>query len=127
MAIKATPFSSSMAVSPGSILKDEIEFLGITQKELADRMGRPAQAISEIINGKKAVTPQTAIELEHVLGIKAHVWVNLEAGYRLTLVRNELSGREEAEDNPTRLDHEGEEAETSAANILTDEREDFQA
>ena len=86
-----------MPVSPGSILKDEIEFLGITQKELANRMGRPAQAINEIINGKKAVTPQTAIELEKVLGIKAHVWVNLEAGYRLALARNELATRETTE------------------------------
>ena len=89
MAIKAAPFSSRKPVSPGSILKDEIEFLGITQKELADRMGRPAQAISEIINGKKAVTPNTALELESVIGIKAHVWLNLESGYRLTVARNE--------------------------------------
>ena len=89
MAIKSTPFSSDMPVPPGGILKDEIDFLGITQKELADRMGRPIQAINEIINGKKAVTPETALELERVIGIKAQVWVNLESGYRLTLARNQ--------------------------------------
>ena len=89
MAIRATPFSSNTAVSPGSILKVEIDFLGITQKDLAARMGRPTQAISEIISGKKAVTPETALELESVLGIKAHVWVNLESGYRLTLARTQ--------------------------------------
>ncbi len=99
MAIKATAYSSSMPVSPGSILKDEIEFLDITQKELAARMGRPAQVVNEIINGKKAVTPQTAIELEKVLGIKAHIWVNLEAGYRLALARNELAASEAAADD----------------------------
>ena len=93
MAIKAEPFSSKVPVSPGSILKDEIEYLGITQKELANRMGRPTQAINEIINGKKAVTPETALELESVLGIKAHIWTNLEAGYRLALARSKLDSR----------------------------------
>ena len=78
-----------MPVSPGSVLKDEIEFLGMTQKELASRMGRPSQVISEIIGGKKAVTPEIALELESVLGVKAHIWTNLESGYRLTLARND--------------------------------------
>ena len=97
MAIKAEPFSSRMPVSPGSILKDEIEFLGITQKELANRMGRPAQAINEIMGGKKAITPETALELESVIGIKAHIWLSLESGYRLTLARNEEQAKLEAE------------------------------
>lgn len=97
MAIKATPYSSSMPVSPGSILKDEIEFLGITQKELADRMGRPVQVINEIIGTKKGITPETALELESVIGIKAHVWLNLESGYRLVLARNEEQAKLQSE------------------------------
>jgi HTH-type transcriptional regulator/antitoxin HigA len=112
MAIKATPFSSTMPVSPGSVLKDEIDFIGMTQKELADQMGRPAQAISEIVNGKKSVTPETALELEKVLGIEAHIWVNLEAGYRLTLARNREQAKIEAENEP------GQKEELAAANRI---------
>ena len=51
-------------------------------------LGRPAQAVNEIIKGKKAITPETAIGLEKVLGISAQFWTNLEANYRLTLARN---------------------------------------
>ncbi len=108
MAIKATPFSSDLPVPPGSVLKDEIDFRGITQKELANRMGRPQQAISEIVNGKKAVTAETALELERVLGIKAHIWVNLEAGYRLTLARNEENAKLKADLPLLKLFHVGE-------------------
>ena len=59
----------------------------MTQRELAARLGRPAQAINEIIRAKKAITPETAIGLEKVLGIDAQFWTNLESNYRLSLAR----------------------------------------
>ena len=67
---------------------EELEEVGMTQKELAVRLGRPPQAVNEIVRGKKAITPETALGLERVLGIPAAFWVNLEAGYRMTLARN---------------------------------------
>jgi addiction module HigA family antidote len=79
---------SDLAISPGEILEEEIGALGMTQKELASRLGRPAQVVNEIIRGKKAITHETAIELEKVTGITAHIWVNLESTYQLTLARN---------------------------------------
>ncbi len=60
----------------------------MTQRELAARMDRPPQAINEIINAKKVITPETAIGLEKVLGISATFWLNLEASYQLTVARN---------------------------------------
>ena len=51
----------------------------MTQKELAARLGRPAQAINEIIKAKKSITPETAIGLGKVLGIDPQFWTNLEA------------------------------------------------
>lgn len=60
----------------------------MTQRELAARMDRPPQAINEIINAKKAITPETAIGLENVLGVSATFWLNLEASYQLTVARN---------------------------------------
>ena len=59
----------------------------MTQKELAARLGRPAQAVNEIINAKKSITPETAIGLGMVLGIDPQFWTNLEGSYRLTLAR----------------------------------------
>ena len=61
----------------------------MTQKELATRLGRPPQVINEIINAKKAITPETALGLETALGISAGFWINLEADYQLTLARQQ--------------------------------------
>jgi addiction module HigA family antidote len=78
---------SDLAIPPGELLAEELEARGMTQKELADRTGRPEQKISEIINGKKSITHDTALELEKVLGVSADFWVNLEASYQLTRAR----------------------------------------
>jgi addiction module HigA family antidote len=84
---------SDLAIPPGELLAEELEARGMTQKELADRTGRPEQTISEIINAKKSITHDTALELEKALGISADFWVNLEASYQLTRAR--LREREE--------------------------------
>ena len=78
---------SDLAIPPGEVLAEEIEARGMTQRELAARLGRPPQVINEIIRGKKAITPDTAIGLCKVLGIEASFWVNLESDYQMTLAR----------------------------------------
>ena len=80
---------SDLPISPGSVLQEEIEARAITQKELARRMGRPPQVVNEIIKAKKSITPETALELEKVLGMPAQMWVNLESVYRMTRAKNE--------------------------------------
>ena len=79
---------SDMPIPPGKVLAEELEARGMTQRELAARLGRPAQAINESIKGKKAITAETALELEKALGIGAQFWMNLEVNYRITLARN---------------------------------------
>ena len=74
-----------VAIPPGEYLAEEIEARGISQKELARRMGRPVNAINEIINGKKIITAETALQLEAVMPeIPARFWLNLETDYQLT-------------------------------------------
>ncbi len=74
-----------VAIPPGEYLAEEIEARGISQKELAKRMKRPLNAINEIVNGKKAITAATALQLEEALpGIPARFWLNLETDYQLT-------------------------------------------
>jgi len=79
---------SDLAIPPGELIQEELDLIGMTQQELANRAGRPAQAINEMIHGKKIITHETAIQLEMVLGVPAHVWVNLESSYRMTLAKN---------------------------------------
>ncbi|MBI1920953.1 MAG: HigA family addiction module antidote protein [Geobacter sp.] len=75
------------AIAPGRILTRELEARGWTQKDLARIMGRPAQAINEIVKGIKQITPETALELAEAFGTSAEFWTNLEAQYRLALAR----------------------------------------
>ena len=74
---------SDLPIPPGEILEEEMEARGMTQKELAARLSRPAQVINEIIRGKKAITAETAIGLGKVLGIDAQFWMNLQAQFDL--------------------------------------------
>ena len=60
---------SDLPIPPGEVLEEELEARGMTQKELAVRLGTPA--ITEIIKGKKSITPDTAVMLEKALGIYA--------------------------------------------------------
>ena len=75
------------AIPPGEYLAEEIGARGISQKELARRMGRPLNPINEIINGKKAITAETALQLEEAMPeIPARFWLNLETDYQPTEV-----------------------------------------
>jgi HTH-type transcriptional regulator/antitoxin HigA len=78
---------SDMPIPPGETLRETLEAMGMSQAELARRMGRPPQAISEIVNAKKSITAQTALQLEDVLGVPAYIWIGLELDYQLTLAQ----------------------------------------
>ena len=78
---------SDLSIPPGEYLEEVIEELGISKNELARRMNRPAPKLSAIFKGDKAITPDTALQLEKVVGVPAHIWTGLEADYRLTLAR----------------------------------------
>lgn len=74
---------------PGETLQEILEERGMSQAELAERTGRPKKTINEIINGKAAITPETALQLERVLGIPASFWNHRERQYREALARIE--------------------------------------
>ena len=80
-------FYSDLAVPPGEYLAEVLEEKGISQAELARRMGRPIPAINEIVKGDKAITSETALQLEQVLGVPAHIWAGLESQYQLVKAR----------------------------------------
>jgi HTH-type transcriptional regulator/antitoxin HigA len=72
---------------PGATVAEMLEHLGMTQTELARRTGRPIKTINEIVKGKSAITPETALQLEKVLGVTASFWNNAEKLYRESLAR----------------------------------------
>ena len=87
MATNGTDAWGGLEVHPGYTLRQEIEARGLTQRGLATRMGRPEQVISDIVNGRKSITPSTATELERVLDIPAYFWVDLVRQHDLAIGR----------------------------------------
>lgn len=87
------PLISDYLVPPGHYVREALDAKYMTQGELAERMGRPSQAVSEIINAKKEITEETAFELEAVLGVPAHVWLSLEGTYRYGLQAKKRAGQ----------------------------------
>lgn len=75
--------------APGETLRELLDERGITQKDLAARMGRPAKTINEVVKGKAQITPETAVQLERALGLPAAFWNEREAHYRGYLARVE--------------------------------------
>jgi addiction module HigA family antidote len=82
MASQRNEYAPDRVSVPGETLAEIIEDRGISQAELAERLGRPKKTVNEIMRGKAAITPETAVQLEHVLGIPAAFWNNLEGNYR---------------------------------------------
>jgi HTH-type transcriptional regulator/antitoxin HigA len=74
---------------PGETLREILNERSISQADLASRMGRPQKTISEIMNGKASITPETALELELVLGVQAEFWIARERDYRTYIARRE--------------------------------------
>jgi addiction module HigA family antidote len=77
------------AIAPGLTLLETLEELGMSQAELAERTGRPLKTINEIAKGKTAITPETALQFEKVLGVPASFWNNLETQYREAIAAKE--------------------------------------
>ena len=69
---------------PGEFIKDELVDRDWTQGDLAEILGRPVQAVNEIVAGKKAITPETARGLGDAFGTGPEVWLNLENAFRLS-------------------------------------------
>ena len=69
---------------PGEMLLEEfLEPLGITQRELADRIHVPYQRVNELVNGRRGVTPSTALRLGRFFGMSPGFWMNLQRRWDL--------------------------------------------
>lgn len=75
---------------PGEILRDELDAREISMNQFAKALKVPTGRISQILAGKRSITPDTAIRLGHYLGTSAEVWMNLQTQYDLAVARQKL-------------------------------------
>jgi addiction module HigA family antidote len=77
-------------IHPGEILKDELDELGISAAELARQIEVPANRVSQILAGRRAVTADTALRLARWFGTSPELWMNLQQTYELDLARERV-------------------------------------
>lgn len=73
------------AIHPGEHLAEELRELGISAASLARHIEVPASRITEILNGRRAITGDTALRLAHFFDTSAEFWMNLQRLYELRL------------------------------------------
>ena len=79
------------AFSPGEYISEELEARGWSQLDLAEILGRPPQAVNEIIKSKRAISPETARGLADAFGTSAQMWMNLQSAYDLAKMQHSES------------------------------------
>lgn len=85
-------------IHPGEILLEEfLNQMGISQYRLAKDIHVPARRINEIVHGKRAISPDTALRLSRYFGLSERFWLNLQARYDLEIEKDRLKGRIERE------------------------------
>ena len=72
---------------PGEILKEEIEYRGISQRKLAGEMGVPYTQLNEVLNGKRPLNTEFALLFEAVLGLEAEPLLRMQARYNMIVTK----------------------------------------
>lgn len=81
---------------PGEILKEEfMDPLGLTQEDLAQRLGISRRRINEIIRGRREVTPDTALRLSKAFRVSPELWLNLQQRYNLWVIAHDPKKRKQ--------------------------------
>jgi len=78
-------------IKPGEILRDDfMEPFGISINKLSRDLSVPPNRISEIVNGKRSITTDTALRLQRYFGVEAKFWLNLQTEYDLRLMKRKI-------------------------------------
>lgn len=84
-------------IHPGEMLRDELEERGLSMNQLARELRVPMNRVSAIVNGKRAITADTALRLARFFGTSAQMWMNLQADYDLEVASREVGQQIERE------------------------------
>lgn len=80
------------ALHPGSILKDELDALGVSPTEFARQIDVPPNRVGQIISGKRSITGDSALRFGHWFGTDPQFWLNLQAQFDLTVAASQTGG-----------------------------------
>ena len=86
---------------PGEVLREDfLKPLGLSQYALAKAIGVPQIRVSQVVNGKRAVTPDTALRLARYFGTSAEFWIGMQGTYDLEKARDKVGADIEAHVHP---------------------------
>ena len=77
-------------IHPGEHLADELQAMGLSANQLAGQLGVPANRISQIVNGKRGISGDTALRLGKWFGTGPQIWLNLQKNYELRLAEIDI-------------------------------------
>ncbi len=80
------------AIHPGEHLAEELKTMGMSAAAFARQISVPTNRVTQILNGRRSITGDTALRLAHFFGTSAEFWLNLQSLYEIRLAR-ERSGR----------------------------------
>ena len=88
-------------IHPGEVLREDfLKPLGLSQHALAKAIGVPQMRVSAIVNGRRAVTADTALRLARYFGTSAEFWLGMQATYDLEMARDRVGAEIEAQVHP---------------------------
>ncbi len=87
----ANNLTPSIPIHPGEMIKDEIEYRGLSQRKLAEQMGISPTLLNEILNGKRSVSTEYALLFEAALGIDAEIWLRQQGRYDMQKAKSNKS------------------------------------
>jgi len=94
-----------IAIHPGEHLAEELKELGMSAAELARQLDVPTNRVTQILNGRRAITGDTALRLAHFFGTTAEFWLNLQSLYEIRLAEQKSGKSIEALPTLKRLEH----------------------
>ena len=89
-----------LPIHPGRILKRELAARGLSANRLAIALRLPSGRISDIVNGKRGISPETALRLARFFGNSPRFWLNLQLNYELAVSEREIGERVAEEVKP---------------------------
>lgn len=81
--ISANKLTPAFPTHPGEVIKDEIEYRGISQHKLAQQTGIAYSAVNEMLNGRRAITEKSALLIEAALGLDAETIMRMQYRYNM--------------------------------------------
>ncbi len=87
----ANNLTPALPTHPGEVLKDEIEYRGVSQRKLAEQMGIQYSVLNEILNAHRPITEKTALLFEAALGIDAEPLMRLQLKYNMQTARKDIT------------------------------------